>query len=66
LALASRIGFPLLVMAANRGGGRGMKLVTAMEELAQAWSAAASEAAAALGDSAVLLERFVRKPPRAC
>lgn len=60
LALAARIGFPILVKAANGGGGRGMKLVTAMEELAQAWSVASSEAAAAFGDGTVFLERFVR------
>tara|TARA_R110002072_G_scaffold294270_2_gene464271 strand:- start:5508 stop:6866 length:1359 start_codon:yes stop_codon:yes gene_type:complete len=60
LALAERIGFPILVKAANGGGGRGMKLVTAMGELSQAWSVASSEAAAAFGDGTVFLERFVR------
>lgn len=60
LALAERIGFPILVKAANGGGGRGMKLVTAMSELAGAWQVASSEAAAAFGDGTVFLERFVR------
>jgi acetyl-CoA carboxylase biotin carboxylase subunit len=60
LALAAQIGFPILVKAANGGGGRGMKLVTAMEDLGAAWSVASSEAAAAFGDGTVFLERFVR------
>lgn len=60
IGLASRIGFPILVKAANGGGGRGMKLVTRAEDLAPAWQVASSEAAAAFGDGAVFLERFVR------
>jgi acetyl-CoA carboxylase biotin carboxylase subunit len=60
MALAGRIGFPILVKAANGGGGRGMKLVTAMSDLASAWQVASSEAAAAFGDGTVFLERFVR------
>lgn len=59
LALVARIGFPILVKAANGGGGRGMKLVTQMEDLSAAWQVASSEAAAAFGDGTVFLERFV-------
>lgn len=58
--LAARIGFPILVKAANGGGGRGMKLVQQAAELAEAWTVASSEAAAAFGDGTVFLERFVR------
>ncbi|MBS0413542.1 MAG: ATP-grasp domain-containing protein [Proteobacteria bacterium] len=58
-ALAEKTGFPLLVKAAYGGGGRGMKLVTRMEELPEAWRVASSEAASAFGDGTVFLERFV-------
>lgn len=58
-ALAERIGFPILVKAANGGGGRGMKLVAQPGELAAAWQIASSEAAAAFGDGMVFLERFL-------
>ncbi|MCW5721084.1 MAG: ATP-grasp domain-containing protein [Devosia sp.] len=58
--LAARIGFPILVKAANGGGGRGMKLVHEAGELASAWQVASSEAAAAFGDGTVFLERFVK------
>ena len=59
-ALATEIGYPLLVKAAFGGGGRGMKLVERADDLNEAWSVASSEAASSFGDGAVFLERFVR------
>lgn len=59
LALACKIGFPVLVKAAHGGGGRGMKLVGDEAGLAAAWTVAASEAEAAFGDGTVFIERFV-------
>jgi acetyl-CoA carboxylase biotin carboxylase subunit len=58
-ALAERIGAPLLVKAVGGGGGRGMKRVDKLEDLAAAMELAASEAGAAFGDARVYLERFV-------
>ncbi|MQA60691.1 MAG: ATP-grasp domain-containing protein [Actinophytocola sp.] len=58
-ALAAGIGFPILVKAAHGGGGRGMKLVHAADELEEAWSVASSEAQSAFGDGTVFLERYV-------
>ncbi|MCL2715825.1 MAG: ATP-grasp domain-containing protein [Alphaproteobacteria bacterium] len=54
------LGYPLLIKAAFGGGGRGMKLVEQAADLADAWTIAASEAAAAFGDGTVFIERFVR------
>ena len=56
---AERIGLPLLVKAAGGGGGRGMRRVIRAEDLLEAVSSAAREAAAAFGDGAVYLERYV-------
>ena len=56
---AARIGFPLLVKAAAGGGGRGMRAVTAPDELEDALAAARREALAAFGDDALILERLV-------
>jgi acetyl-CoA carboxylase biotin carboxylase subunit len=57
--LADEVGYPVLIKAAFGGGGRGMKLVCAPEDLANAWSVASSEASATFGDGTVFVERFV-------
>ena len=61
-AAGAAVGFPLLVKAAFGGGGRGMRLVTGPEELAEAVSSGRSEAASAFGDGTVFLERYVTDP----
>ena len=58
-AAAARVGFPLLVKAAAGGGGKGMRVVRAAEELSSALEAVRREAAASFGDDAVLFERWV-------
>ncbi len=58
-AEAARIGFPLMVKAAAGGGGRGMRLVTVANELANALPRARSEAARAFGSDELILERAV-------
>jgi len=57
-----KIGFPVAIKAAAGGGGRGIRIVEAEEELQAAISTAQAEARAAFGSDAVYLERFV---PRA-
>ncbi len=59
--LAGRIGFPVLVKAAGGGGGRGLRVVRAPGELADAVSVASAEAGAAFGDARVYLERYVER-----
>ena len=60
LAKAAReVGFPLMVKAAAGGGGRGMRLVRAADNLAGALAAARSEAEHAFGDGRLLLERAI-------
>ena len=56
---AARIGTPLLVKAVGGGGGRGMKRVDALADVAQAVELASAEAGAAFGDPRVYLERYV-------
>src|SRR4029079_6575270 len=56
------LGFPLLVKAAAGGGGRGMRVVRAAEELDEALAAARRESAAAFGDDSVFCERYLERP----
>src|SRR5271163_1140476 len=59
LAEGRRIGFPLMVKAAAGGGGRGMRLVTSPDDLANALARARSEAANAFGSDELILERAI-------
>jgi pyruvate carboxylase len=59
--VAGEIGFPLIVKAAFGGGGRGMRIVTEQGEFEAKVAEARQEAAAAFGNDAVFLERFVRR-----
>ena len=56
------LGFPLLLKAVAGGGGRGMRVVRAREELEDALAAARREAKAAFGDDRVFAERYVERP----
>jgi acetyl-CoA carboxylase, biotin carboxylase subunit len=54
---ALETGYPVLVKAAAGGGGKGMRVVRAGEELKGAYAAAAAEAEAAFGDGSLYLEK---------
>ena len=56
---ALRVGLPVMVKAAAGGGGRGMRLVTAPEALAEAIRSARSEAENAFGSGELILEKAV-------
>ncbi|MHB8468155.1 MAG: acetyl/propionyl/methylcrotonyl-CoA carboxylase subunit alpha [Gaiellaceae bacterium] len=58
----AELGFPLLVKAAAGGGGRGMRIVRAADELDGAVAAAKREAGAAFGDETVFFERYLERP----
>jgi acetyl-CoA carboxylase, biotin carboxylase subunit len=62
LAIARRIGFPVLVKAAAGGGGRGMKVARGEADLAVSLATARTEAKAAFGDDAVYLEKYLETP----
>ena len=57
--LAPGLGFPILLKAAAGGGGRGMRLVAAADELEDAYATASGEAQAAFGDGSIYLEKAV-------
>ncbi|TCU17376.1 acetyl-CoA carboxylase biotin carboxylase subunit [Rhizobium sullae] len=59
---AALIGYPVLIKATAGGGGRGMKVAKTEADVIEAWSTARTEAAAAFGNDAVYMEKFLSKP----
>jgi len=62
LAMAKKLGFPVIVKASAGGGGRGMRVVWHEEDLEQAVDSAQLEALTAFGHGGVYLERFFEDP----
>ncbi len=56
------IGFPVMIKATAGGGGKGMRLARAADELEHNISAAQNEAGAAFGNPDVYIEKFVEAP----
>ncbi len=59
---AARIGTPLMIKASAGGGGRGMRLITDLNELDAALKSARSEAENAFGSGELILEKAVINP----
>ena len=60
--IADEIGYPVMIKAANGGGGKGIRLVENKADLARAFDTARSEARANFGDDGVYIEKFIRDP----
>ncbi|HEY9415255.1 MAG TPA: biotin carboxylase N-terminal domain-containing protein [Pseudonocardia sp.] len=60
--LAVETGFPVLLKPSAGGGGKGMRLVTAADQLADSIAGARREAKGGFGDDTLLVERFVTDP----
>jgi acetyl-CoA carboxylase biotin carboxylase subunit len=56
------VGPPVMVKASAGGGGKGMRLVRSVGEIASAVARARSEAAASFGDDGLYVEKFVEEP----
>ena len=62
LAAAKEIDLPLLVKAAEGGGGRGMRLVKDLDELPEALKLARAEALSSFGSEELILEKAIVRP----
>jgi len=56
---AASAGYPVLLKAAAGGGGKGMRVVAAEDELEPLFAAAGAEAEAAFGDGSLYVEKLV-------
>ncbi len=60
--IAAEVGFPIMLKASNGGGGRGMRIVNAMEDLEQEFNEARNESKKAFGDDKIFIEKYIRGP----
>ena len=61
-AIATGIGYPVLVKAAAGGGGKGMRVVEQADAFQAAFERARSEAQSAFGDGRVYIEKYLVGP----
>src|SRR5688572_10027379 len=59
---ANDIGYPIMLKASAGGGGKGMRLVAAANELLSAYDNSRAESLASFGDDAVYIEKAIVKP----
>lgn len=62
VAIASKIGYPVIIKAASGGGGRGMRIVRRDEEMERMFSTASREAEKAFNDPSVFIEKYIENP----
>src|SRR3569833_1812300 len=62
LAVAKRIGYPVMIKAVAGGGGRGMRVAHNDISLVKGFHTARTEAEKAFGNSGVYIEKFIENP----
>ncbi|XP_064073185.1 pyruvate carboxylase, mitochondrial isoform X1 [Vanessa tameamea] len=62
LEFCKQHGLPVIFKAAFGGGGRGMRVVREMSEVASSFERASSEALGAFGNGSMFIERFIERP----
>jgi acetyl-CoA carboxylase biotin carboxylase subunit len=62
IAIAERIGYPVLIKASGGGGGKGMRVVRSRDELINNIAMTRTEASAAFGNPEVYLEKYLENP----
>jgi acetyl-CoA carboxylase biotin carboxylase subunit len=61
-AIATEIGFPVIIKASAGGGGKGMRIVQDESEFENAFQTASSEAVASFGNGEVYIEKYLENP----
>ena len=59
--IANEIGYPVMLKSVFGGGGRGIRIVTNDKELRDGYESVTGESMAAVGKSAILVEKFLEK-----
>ena len=61
-AVAEEYGYPVAIKAAHGGGGKGLRVVRAPDELEEAFDGARREASAYFGNAEVYVEKYLERP----
>ncbi|WP_291632741.1 acetyl-CoA carboxylase biotin carboxylase subunit [Clostridium sp.] len=59
---AEKIGYPVMIKASAGGGGRGIRVVSKVEDLISAYNTARAEAKTNFGDDTMYMEKFIEEP----
>ena len=59
--IANEIGYPVMLKSVYGGGGRGIRIVNTDQELRDAYETVTAESIAAVGKSAIIVEKFLEK-----
>ena len=62
IAVAEKIGYPVMIKASAGGGGKGMRIAFSKSEVAENFARARSEAKSSFGDDRVFIEKFITDP----
>jgi acetyl-CoA carboxylase biotin carboxylase subunit len=62
IKLAEGIKYPVIIKATAGGGGKGMRIIWKAEDFQAAWDSATHEAAAAFGNGAMYMEKYIEEP----
>lgn len=60
--IAEEVGYPIMLKATAGGGGKGMRIVRAVEDLEKSFNSAQNEARSAFGNDGMYIEKFVEDP----
>lgn len=60
--VATDLGYPIMLKAANGGGGKGIRIVKKQEDLENAYNMVKNEALKSFNDDEVYIEKFIEKP----
>jgi acetyl-CoA carboxylase biotin carboxylase subunit len=62
LAVAEKMGFPVIIKASAGGGGKGMRVARDSDDFARSFQLARSEALSAFGNGSVYVEKYLERP----
>ena len=62
IELAKKIGYPVMLKAANGGGGKGIRIVNNQEELKESYYIVKQEAKVSFSDDEIYMEKYIENP----